>query len=58
MTQDELEALLVGGPFQRLLGLRRVTVDVAAQTLVLRASFGPQVERAPGTGQYHGGVAL
>jgi uncharacterized protein (TIGR00369 family) len=56
MTQDELEALLAGSPFQRLLGLRLETVDVAAQTLVLRASFGPQVERASGTGQYHGGV--
>jgi uncharacterized protein (TIGR00369 family) len=56
MTHDELEALLVGSPFQRLLGLRLEAVDVAAQTLVLRSAFGPQVERAPGTGQYHGGV--
>ena len=56
MTQDELEALLVGSPFQRLLGLRLESVDVAAQTLVLRCVFGPQVERTPGTGQYHGGV--
>jgi uncharacterized protein (TIGR00369 family) len=29
---------------------------VARQTLTLRAVYGPQVERTPGTGQYHGGV--
>jgi uncharacterized protein (TIGR00369 family) len=31
-------------------------VDAVNQTVVLRCVFGPNIERAPGTGQYHGGV--
>jgi uncharacterized protein (TIGR00369 family) len=38
------------------LGLRLESFDVNAQTLTLRSVFGPLVERATGTGQYHGGV--
>jgi uncharacterized protein (TIGR00369 family) len=56
MTRETLELSLKGSPFQQVLGLRLEAFDVAAQTLTLRSVFGPQVERAPGTGQYHGGV--
>jgi uncharacterized protein (TIGR00369 family) len=55
-TAAALEALLSDSPFQKLLGLRLEAFDVAAQTLTLRSIYGPNIERATGTGQYHGGV--
>jgi uncharacterized protein (TIGR00369 family) len=56
VTRETLEAHLKGSPFQELLGLKLDTFDVAAQTVTIRLGFGPQVERASGTLQYHGGV--
>jgi uncharacterized protein (TIGR00369 family) len=56
ITREALEAFLKGSPFQEILGLSLETFDPAAQTLSLRAAYGPHVERAAGTGQYHGGV--
>jgi uncharacterized protein (TIGR00369 family) len=56
ITREALDALLRGSPFQEVLGLSLETFDAAAQTLTLRAAYGPRVERAAGTGQYHGGV--
>ena len=48
--------MLADSPFQQLLGLRLDEFDVAAQTITIRAVYGPNVERSAGTGQYHGGV--
>jgi uncharacterized protein (TIGR00369 family) len=56
MTRGELELLLGDSPFQRVLGLALESFDLADQTLTLRSAYGPNVERQPGTGQYHGGV--
>ena len=56
LTRTELEALLADSPYQKLFGLRLEAFDAAAQNVVIRCPFGPHVERAPGTGQYHGGV--
>lgn len=56
VTRESLEAMLHASPFHRVLGLTLESYDSAAQTLTLRAAFGPEVERNPGTGQYHGGV--
>jgi uncharacterized protein (TIGR00369 family) len=56
VTREALEATLRGSPFQESLGLSLEKFDAAAQTLSLRAAYGPGVERAAGTGQYHGGV--
>jgi uncharacterized protein (TIGR00369 family) len=56
MTREALEGILSASPFQKILGLRLESFDVAAQTLALRAVYGPHIERAAGTGQYHGGV--
>ena len=52
----ELVTWLAESPFHKLLGLKLESVDAGAKTVVLRCVFGPNVERAPGTGQYHGGV--
>jgi uncharacterized protein (TIGR00369 family) len=56
VTRESLEENLKGSPFQDLLGLRLESFDASAQTLALRSVFGPHVERATGSGQYHGGV--
>jgi acyl-coenzyme A thioesterase PaaI-like protein len=56
ITRATLEQLLADSPFHRVLGLELEALDVAAQTLTLRSVYGPQVERASGTAQYHGGV--
>jgi uncharacterized protein (TIGR00369 family) len=55
ISREELERYLRDSPFQQLLGLRLELVDAAQQTVVIRCVYGPDVERAPGTGQYHGG---
>jgi len=56
ISREKLENLLSDSPFQKILGLHLEAFDSAAQTLTLRAAYGPQVERSSGTGQYHGGV--
>ena len=55
-TLERLESWLAESPFHRVLGLKLASVDPAAQTLTIRCAYGPNVERATGTGQYHGGV--
>jgi uncharacterized protein (TIGR00369 family) len=56
ITREQIEGILRDSPFQQLLGLRLDAVDAAQQTVVIRCVYGPNVERSPGTGQYHGGV--
>jgi uncharacterized protein (TIGR00369 family) len=56
LSRAELEAWLSEGAFHQVLGLKLESFDVAAQTVVIRCPYGPNVERIPGTGQYHGGV--
>ncbi len=56
VTRTELEAWLADSPFHKSLGLTLEGFDPKAQNVVIRCSYGPGVERMPGTGQYHGGV--
>ena len=56
VTREALERYLDDSPFQKLLGLRLESFDPTAQTLVIRAVYGAQVERTTGSGQFHGGV--
>src|ERR1700722_4635616 len=56
ISQATLERMLADSPFQKLLGLRLEAFDIATQIVTIRSIFGPNVERATGTGQYHGGV--
>jgi uncharacterized protein (TIGR00369 family) len=53
---EQLTSWLAESPFHRMLGLQLASVDSAAKTLTIRCAYGPNVERAAGTGQYHGGV--
>src|ERR1700731_500620 len=56
VSRKTLETLLADSPFQQLLGLRLHAFDLAAQSVTIRSTYGPNVERSSGTGQYHGGV--
>lgn len=56
ITREQIETILADSPFQQLLGLQLESFDPAAKSVAIRSRFGPNVERAPGTGQYHGGV--
>jgi uncharacterized protein (TIGR00369 family) len=56
VTRETLERYLDGSAFQRSLGLSLESFDAEAQTLVMRAVYGAQVERTTGSGQFHGGV--
>src|ERR1700678_3385149 len=56
VTRETLERHLDDSPFQRSLGLHLESFDATAQTLVIRAKYGTQVERTTGSGQFHGGV--
>jgi uncharacterized protein (TIGR00369 family) len=56
LTSARLAALLSESPFHQVLGLRLEALDPAAQSIAIRCVFSPQLERLPGTGQYHGGV--
>jgi uncharacterized protein (TIGR00369 family) len=56
ITRETIERYLRDSPFQQLLGLRLETFNTEQQTVEIRCVYGPNVERAPGTGQYHGGV--
>lgn len=56
VTTEQLAAWLAQSPFQQLLSLRLEAADAQEQTVVIRCPYGPNVERAPGSGRYHGGV--
>lgn len=56
MTDSEIEEILGGSPFHRLLGLKLISTDDQNETLEIEMPFNAGIERAPGTGQYHGGV--
>lgn len=55
-SAERLSEWLKESAFHKLLGLELASVDPAKQTVCIRCVYGPNVERSPGTGQYHGGV--
>lgn len=56
VSRAQLEAMLRDSPFQRLFELSLEAVDAPAQAVIIRLQYTAAVERATGTGQYHGGV--
>ena len=56
LTQETLQAMLDASPFIHLLAMRAVSLDVAAQQVVMEMPLTPGVERRAGTGQFHGGA--
>ena len=56
MTLASVQAMLDGSPFIRLLAMRAVSLDVAAQLVAMEMPLAPGVERRAGSGQFHGGA--
>jgi uncharacterized protein (TIGR00369 family) len=56
MTMGELQALLASSPFHEQFALNVVSLDLDRQELRIRMPFSAQLERSPGSRQFHGGA--
>jgi len=56
VTLESMQAMLDGSPFIHLLKMRAVSLDRERQQVVVDMPIAPELERHPGTGQFHGGV--
>lgn len=56
ISNDELAKILEESPFHQLLQLRLVGADTETESIAMEMPFNPVLERAPGSGQYHGGI--
>lgn len=56
LNAERIQAILDGSPFIRFCGMRVAALDHAAGKLVLAMELRPELERRPGTGQWHGGA--
>ena len=56
ITLARVQALLDGSPYIRFYGMRAVSIDPAAGTVVIAAELRPELERRGGVGQWHGGA--
>jgi uncharacterized protein (TIGR00369 family) len=55
LSAEAIQSMLGRSAFIRFLDLQVVSVDAARQELVLRMPMRPELERGPGSGQFHGG---
>jgi uncharacterized protein (TIGR00369 family) len=55
LSRAQIEAMLGRSAFIRFLDLEVVSLDVEREELVLRMPMRPELERGPGSGQFHGG---
>jgi uncharacterized protein (TIGR00369 family) len=55
MTAGEIQAMLDRSPFIAFCGMRVTEVDPERERIVIVMPMRPELERGPGTGQYHGG---
>ncbi|MEM1152583.1 MAG: PaaI family thioesterase [Pseudomonadota bacterium] len=55
-SEKELEAMLMESPFHQVLGLQLGASNIKETWLELKMPFNSAIERAPDSGQYHGGV--
>ena len=55
MDIAELQAYMDASPFIKHTGMMVTAIDRAAETLTMTMPLKPEFERAPGTGQFHGG---
>jgi uncharacterized protein (TIGR00369 family) len=56
LTRERIQAAMDRSPYIRFHQMECVQVDHAAQRVVLRMPMRPELERAPGSGQWHGGA--
>ena len=55
MNRAELQAYMDASPFIKHSGMQVTAIDKEAETLTMTMPLKPEFERAPGTGQFHGG---
>jgi len=55
MSREQIQERLLDSPFNAFLGPEVVSADPAKAELVVRLKMRPELERFPGTGQWHGG---
>lgn len=55
LSGHEIQAMLGRSAFIRFLDLEVVSLDAEREELVLRMPMRPELERGPGSGQFHGG---
>jgi uncharacterized protein (TIGR00369 family) len=51
----KIQAMLGRSAFTRFLNLELVSIDARLETMVMRMPMRPELERGPGSGQFHGG---
>lgn len=56
INAERMQAILDGSPFIRFYGMRIASFDAASSTIALSMTLRPELERASGTGQWHGGA--
>jgi uncharacterized protein (TIGR00369 family) len=56
VSLDRVQVMMNESPFIRFFGLTAKSIDISKGTIVVEISMRPELERAPGTGQWHGGA--
>jgi uncharacterized protein (TIGR00369 family) len=56
MTIAAMQAIMDSSPFIQFCGIRIVAADSESATVVVEMPLRPELERMPGTGQWHGGA--
>jgi uncharacterized protein (TIGR00369 family) len=56
MTIAEMQAIMDTSPFIKFNGMRIISADPQTSTIVVEMALRPELERLPGTGQWHGGA--
>ena len=55
LTATDIQAMLDSSPFIKFCAVECLSVDNEKHQLVLRQAMRPEMERSPGSGQWHGG---
>jgi uncharacterized protein (TIGR00369 family) len=55
LSAEDVQAIFDRSPFIGWLGLKVVSLDHARQEIIARMAMRPELERRPGTRQFHGG---
>lgn len=56
LTQQEIQAMMDSSPMVRFMGLRIDAIDAEKGVVSFTMPLRPELERMPGTGQFHGGA--
>jgi len=56
VSLDRVQAMMNASPFIRFFGMMVKSIDLETAMVVLEIKMRPELERVPGTGQWHGGA--